>query len=153
MRASGGYRFFTDPGHTASVSLAPNSTSWSVISDRAVKKDFTDVDSIEVLEKLAAVPVQHWHYKWEPVDATPHLGPVAQDFKPAFYPGRDDKTITTLEFDGVALAAIQGLNQKLEDRLAQKETEIAELKQLSASMNRANAELIRRLEAIEARLK
>ena len=101
------------------------------------------VDSRAVLEKLATVPVQRWHYQWE---ATPHLGPAAQDFKAAFYPGRDDKSITTLEFDGVDLAAIQGLNQKLEDKLEQKQTEIAELRQ-------QNAELLKRLEAIEARLR
>ena len=28
---------------------------------------------------------------------------MAQDFKHAFYPGRDDKGISTLEFDGVEL--------------------------------------------------
>ena len=43
---------------------------------------------------------------------------MAQDFKASFYPGADDKVITTQEADGVALAAIQGLNQKLEERLA-----------------------------------
>jgi len=69
--------------------------------------------------------VEKWNYKWEANTNTPHIGPMAQAFKAAFYPGRDDKSITTLEFDGVELAAIQGLNQKLE----QKETEITELKQ------------------------
>jgi hypothetical protein len=68
----------------------------------------------------------------------PNIGPMAQDFKHAFYPGRDDKGITTLEFDGVELAAIQGLNQKLE----QKETEITELKarleKLEQLMNEKN---------------
>ena len=117
-----------------------------MISDRAVKKDFAEVDSRAVLEKLAAVPVQRWHYQWESAEATPHLGPVAQDFKAAFYPGRDDKSITTLEFDGVALAAIQGLNQKLEEELHRRDGENAELKQ-------QNSELLRRLEAIEARLR
>jgi hypothetical protein len=146
VRASGGTRIFSNSGATAGVSLAPNATAWSVISDRTVKKDFTAVDGREVLEKLAAVPVQSWHYQWESADATPHLGPVAQDFKAAFYPGRDDKSITTLEFDGVALAAIQGLNRKLEDKLEQKQTKITELQ-------RQNAELLRRLEAIEARLR
>lgn len=146
VRASGGVRFFSNTNLAAGVSLAPNANAWSVISDRAVKKDFAAVDSREVLEKLAAVPVQSWHYQWESADATPHLGPVAQDFKAAFYPGRDDKSITTLEFDGVALAAIQGLNRKLEDKLEQKQTEIAELQ-------RQNAELLKRLEAVEARLR
>jgi hypothetical protein len=34
-----------------------------VISDRAMKKDFAAVDGREVLEKLAVVPVQSWHYQ------------------------------------------------------------------------------------------
>ena len=53
------------------------------------------------------------------------MGPMAQDFYAAFGLGDGDTTITSVDPDGVALAAIQGLNQKLE----QKETEITELKQ------------------------
>src|SRR5438045_2779926 len=81
---------------------------------RWAKKNFAPVDGEAVLERLAGVPVQQWNYKAEADDAVPHLGPMAQAFKAAFYPGRDDKVITTLEFDGVELAALQGLNQKLE---------------------------------------
>ncbi len=55
---------------------------------------------------------------------------MAQDFKQAFYPGRNDKTITTLEFDGVALAAIQGLNQKVEEQRAELKAEDAQLQAL-----------------------
>jgi cell shape-determining protein MreC len=57
---------------------------------------------------------------------------VAQDFRAAFELGPDDKHIATVDEGGVALAAIQGLNQKLEEErgeLKQKETEITELKQ------------------------
>lgn len=54
---------------------------------------------------------------------------MAQDFKGAFFPGRDDKVITTLEFDGVELAAIQGLNQRLTEELKRRDAENAELKQ------------------------
>ena len=68
--------------------------------------------------------MQQWNYKWEKDGDVPDIGPMAQAFKAAFYPGRDDKRITTLEFDGVELAAIQGLNQKLE----QKEKEITDLR-------------------------
>ena len=50
---------------------------------------------------------------------------MAQDFKAAFGVGETDTGITTVDADGVALAAIQGLNQKLE----QKQAEITELKQ------------------------
>jgi len=44
---------------------------------------------------------------------------MAQDSIHAFYPGRSDRSITTLEFDGVELAAIQGLNQKLNETVAE----------------------------------
>ena len=149
MRAAGGYRLFSNSGATAGVSLAANGTAWAVISDRNVKKDFASVDARGILEKLAAMPITQWHYQWEDAVATPHLGPMAQDFKAAFYPGRDDKSITTQEADGVALAAIQGLNQKVEAgsqrseaRIQSLETENAELKQrlekLERLMNREN---------------
>jgi hypothetical protein len=128
-RATGGVRFVTavdgSGNPTAGAMLAPGATSWATISDRNAKKDFAPVDGESVLDKLSAVPVEQWHYKWEADDSTPHMGPMAQDFKHAFYPGRDDKSITTLEFDGVELAAIQGLNEKLKE----KDARITELEQ------------------------
>ncbi len=127
FRASGGYRFFTGSG-SGGATLAAGATSWTTLSDRNAKKDFAPLDAEEVLEKLAQVPVEQWHYKWEKDSDTMNIGPMAQDFKHTFYPGRDDKGITTLEFDGVELAAIKGLNQKLEDRSQKLETENAELK-------------------------
>ena len=42
------------------------------------------------------------------------MGPMAQDFHAAFGLGANDVTIATVDADGVALAAIQGLNDKLE---------------------------------------
>jgi hypothetical protein len=128
-RATGGVRFVTavdgSGNPTAGAMLAPGATSWATISDRNAKKDFAPVNGESVLDKLSAVPVEQWHYKWEADDSTPHMGPMAQDFKHAFYPGRDDKSITTLEFDGVELAAIQGLNEKLKE----KDARITELEQ------------------------
>jgi trimeric autotransporter adhesin len=46
------------------------------------------------------------------------MGPVAEDFKAAFGLAGDGKSIGTVDADGVALAAIQGLNQKLESENA-----------------------------------
>ena len=108
--------------------MAAGGSSWQTISDRNAKKDFAAVNSVDVLEKLVSLPITRWHYKWEQSSDTPHLGPMAQDFKAAFYPGRDDKSISTHEADGVALAAIQGLNQKLEAELQRRDAENAELK-------------------------
>jgi len=96
-------------------------------SDRNAKQDFAAVDAQEVLEKVAALPLQSWSYTNRP--GVKHVGPMAQDFRAAFGLGEDDKHIATVDADGVALAAIQGLNQKLTDELRQKGTEITELKQ------------------------
>jgi phage shock protein A len=55
---------------------------------------------------------------------------MAQDFHAAFgLNGADDKHIATVDEEGVALAAIQGLNQKVEERLKAKDDEIQDLKQ------------------------
>ena len=137
FRAGGGYRLFSSTNASAGVSLATDGTSWGSISDRNAKKNFQSVDVRAMLEKLALVPVQQWNYKWESDAEVPHLGPMAQDFKHAFYPGRDDKVITTQEIDGVALAAIQGMNQKVEEQaeaLRSRDAELQELRQAVAEL-------------------
>ena len=74
-----------------------------------------------ILNRVVEMPISRWNFKG---DKTKHVGPMAQDFHTAFGIGPDDKHIATVDADGVALAAIQGLNRKLE----QKDAEIAELK-------------------------
>ena len=127
-RASGGFTLFSSAGGMG-VSLAPGSGSWSSMSDRNAKDDFTPVNSQAVLAAVAALPLTTWSYKTEP--GVRHVGPMAQDFHTAFAVGEDDRHITEVDEGGVALAAIQGLNQKLEDARAE------------------NAELKKRLEALE----
>jgi hypothetical protein len=136
-RASGGFTFLTGTGYYG-VSLTPGATSWTVISDRKAKKNFKPVDTEAVLNKLAAVPIEQWNYKWEKDGDVPNIGPMAQDFIAAFYPGRDDKGITTLQFDGVELAAIQGLNEKVEREAS-----------LRQKLEAENADLKARLEKLE----
>jgi hypothetical protein len=95
-------------------------------SDRNLKENFKPVDPQAVLEKVAALPLSEWNYK---TDTTArHVGPMAQDFHAAFGIGPDDKHIATVDADGVALAAIQGLNQKLTEELNRRDAENAELK-------------------------
>ena len=109
---------------------------WSNASDKHRKTDFKDVDARVVLEKLAALPVREWRYTNECAGVR-HFGPTAQDFQTTFGLGTDDKSIGTVDADGVALAAIQGLNQKVEGlkgELSRREAENAELKQKSGSL-------------------
>lgn len=77
---------------------------------------------------VVAFPISEWNYKSQDVSIR-HLGPMAQDFKTAFGSGESDTGITTVNADGVALAAIQGLNQKVEERHAQLTAENAALKE------------------------
>ena len=87
-------------------------------SDRALKANFSAVDTRSVLERLARVPVQSWSYKADGAGVR-HLGPVAQDFKAAFQLGADDKTIATVDADGVMMASIQALYQMMREKDAQ----------------------------------
>jgi len=137
IRAAGGVLVATTPDGTVGVVLTPGASSWTTISDRNAKKNFRPIDPGTVLEKLAAIPIAQWNYRWERDTDVPNIGPMAQDFKHAFYPGRDDKGISTLEFDGVELAAIQGLNQKLEATRAENaalKQSVAELKRMVQSL-------------------
>jgi len=97
--------------------------SMSFSSDRNVKGGFEAVDKKRVLERLVAMPITRWHFTNDV--GTAHLGPMAQDFYAAFGTGADDKHIAVVDEGGVALAAIQGLNQKL----TEKDAEIQELKE------------------------
>ena len=124
---NGSLRFFntTDRMALNSSGLTVNGTFVSS-SDRNVKENFAPVDSQAVLEKVASLPVSRWNYKED--KSQQHVGPMAQDFYAAFQVGPDDKHITTVDEGGVALAAIQGLNQKLEARSQALAAENAELK-------------------------
>jgi hypothetical protein len=126
----------TDANGSSGAQLLPNATSWTAISDRNAKKNFQPVNTEAVLAKLAAIPIQQWNYKWEKDSDVPNIGPMAQDFKHAFYPGRDDKGISTLEFDGVELAAIQGLNQKVEEKDAKLQEQSAEIADLQTRLEK-----------------
>ena len=91
---------------------------WTSVSDRNVKEDFTSITPGEVLAKVATLPIAQWKYKVEP-DGIKHIGPVAQDFHAAFGLGDNERAIGSVDETGVALAAIQGLNQKLEEQKEQ----------------------------------
>ena len=98
-------------------------------SDRNLKQDFADISPAQILEKVGQLPITEWSYKEDP--RTRHVGPVAQDFYSTFNIGTDNKHIAPIDEGGVALAAIKGLNQKVEEQrvaLQQKETEVTELK-------------------------
>lgn len=112
-------------GNTLIISAQPG-----VPSDRSIKTDFAPVKPEDILSKLVALPIPGWRYTNE-VAGVRHVGPMAQDFKAAFGLGHDDKMIEFVDEEGVALAAIQGLNQRLEEQKA-------ENAQLKAQLDKLN---------------
>jgi hypothetical protein len=94
-------------------------------SDRNQKTNMEPVNATEVLERVLSLPVSTWAFTNRLAER--HLGPMAQDFRAVFGLGDDDKTIGPRDANGVALAAIQGLNQKLEEKNAALEKQVAQL--------------------------
>ncbi len=141
---SNAIRIGTPGTHTATY-LSGNvfCQSLNITSDRNAKERFTAVNAREVLDKVSRMPITEWQYKTD--SEIRHIGPMAQDFHKAFSVGSDEKHITTVDADGVALAAIQGLNEKLEEQVARKDADMGKLK----SENHALAE---RLNALEKKL-
>jgi hypothetical protein len=121
VRAAGGVGInTTNPG---GVSLRVGSTTsngngafvsnggvWTNGSSREFKDRFAKLNAMDVLSRVISLPVLAWNYKG--TDER-HIGPIAEDFYSAFGLGTDKRYIATVDASGVALAAIQGLNQKL----------------------------------------
>jgi hypothetical protein len=95
-----------------------------VISDRAAKENFAVVDTTDVLERLLAMPVSAWNYRSQDASIR-HIGPMAQDLHAAFGVGESDRTINAVDAQGIAFAAIQGLNAKLEQALGARDADVA----------------------------
>ncbi len=77
-----------------------------------------EVDPLQILQKVSTLPIQTWNYKTQSPEIR-HIGPMAQDFYALFGLGEDQLHISTIDADGVAFAAIQGLYQLLQEKDAQ----------------------------------
>jgi hypothetical protein len=147
VRAAGGFGFNTNaiPGgrliNTSTGAFLSSGGIWTNNSSRALKTAFESIDADDVLTRLLALPLTRWQYRASP-DEGVHLGPVAEEFHAAFGLGADGQAISTVDANGVALAAIQGLNSKLESENAA----------LRAEIDRRDAEYRTRLERLEAML-
>jgi hypothetical protein len=140
VRASGGVLLFTKSDLSTGCTLPAGSGTWSCSSDRSVKENFASVDGGEVLSRLAEVPIESWNYEGQDASIR-HMGPMAQDFYAAFGLGEDKLHISTVDADGVALAAIQGLYEIVQ-----------ELQDENAALEADNADLHQRFDDLEARV-
>lgn len=147
-RTSGGFRIFTSSNLSSGVTLqsgasvsnwgqasAVISTStgamlttggvWQNASDVNRKHDIQPVATDEILIKLRALPISSWGYNNEAA-LIRHIGPMAQDFYATFGLGNDDKSIGTVDADGIALAGIQALEERTRAQAASLEKLAAE---------------------------
>lgn len=127
-RASNGFAMHSSPGFTGCWLFA-NASAWSPISDSSMKENRRPVDGPELLKRLAAIPVETWNYI-EQGDSIRHIGPMAQDFYRAFGVGESERHISTIDADGVALAAIQALNEELKKQRAENDELRAQIYEL-----------------------
>ena len=127
MRATGGFIFITSVNNTVGAQLLPGANAWSIYSDRHYKDHMRAVDARLVLDRLLDLPITTWNWKSQDA-AVLHMGPTAQDFHAAFGLGETPTMINTVDVSGVALAAIKGLNAKLEAEVAEQAREIGELR-------------------------
>jgi hypothetical protein len=126
VRATGGFRFFTATdtagNPSAGARLLSGSGTWESFSDRNAKTVFATVDRCQILEHLSRLPITTWSYKTQ-MPHVRHLGPTAQDFYEVFGLGDDDKYISAVDADGVALAAIQALYELMKEKEVQIKTQ------------------------------
>jgi hypothetical protein len=119
--------------------------AWTNNSDRNTKDSLAPVEGGAVLAAVLDLPLFTYRYRAED-QAVRHLGPMAQDFYAAFNLGDSDTSITTVDAEGVALAAIQGLYIVVKT----KDAEISALRDTSTTQQDEIAALTRRVAALES---
>jgi hypothetical protein len=125
----------------ANISIGTNGNalviSAAITSDRNLKTEFLPVDSDQILDRVSQLPVQSWRFKQESSEIR-HLGPTAQDFRAAFGLGNDNTTIGIGDEGGVALAAIQALNKRLETELKTRDAQIQQMQEQLRTLKGCN---------------
>jgi hypothetical protein len=130
-----------DPSHPLHVGTSTSNGNgahvtdsgiWTDASSRTFKMDFVELDKVGLLEQVAQLPVTEWSYNGHEDER--HVGPVAEDFYETFGLGSDDKYIGGSDASGVALAAIQGLYELVQDQQEIIETQNARIARLEAAM-------------------
>ena len=120
------------------VAWIPGQTEWLFTSSRDLKENFESLDHRQILAKVAALPLTRWNYKGH---EQKHIGPMAQDFHAAFGLGGSEITIDGGDLHGIALVAIQGLYQELQDAKAQNVALEKRLAQMEKQMQAVSYQL------------
>lgn len=139
VKATGGVRMITDGSNSKVTYIAGGTAGWSSTSTRTEKTNVEPADPEKALIGVNSMPVSTWEYVDEngQGEGTRHIGPMAVDFHDAFDVGDSDTAINSINADGVAFAAIQGLSEKL----AEARTTISEQKETITDLEAENQQL------------
>jgi hypothetical protein len=147
VRATGGVYFVTScdstvnaAGTTTGVVLPAGGSAWSNLSDSTMKRNIRPVDGAEILAKIAELSVNRWSYKAQGAEIE-HIGPMAQDFYRIFGVGDDERHISTLDPDGIALAAAKELYLRSQAQAAEIASLKAQLERQTSDMQTLNSRL------------
>lgn len=127
--------------------------NWDNLSDRTLKKDITEAES--VLDRLMQLPVRRYRWNERPSDVPPSFGVIAQEVKPLFPDvvgsmllegaTKEIMTVKYAAFGLIAAKAVQELKQE-------KDAEIKALKDENAGLRARLAALEVSDKTREARL-
>ncbi len=151
VKASGGFIFYTNSTSTVGASLAAGSGSWSTLSDSTRKEGFKEVDYSQILEKVARLDVYTWNYKTQDKSIR-HMGPTAQAFHRSFGLGENNTSISTVDIDGINMAAIKALiikAKQLEEVTSTLDSALLEIQRLKAERDL----FVEKLSEIETQIK
>lgn len=115
-------KFWSESSDEVRSQMPIYAPSFNTTSASAAKTDVEPVDPERALEGVRSLDVATWRFT--DTDDGRHMGPMAEEFHEAFELGDSDESIATVDADGVAFAAIQGLaaeNDRLREELASTE--------------------------------
>lgn len=124
--------------------------SFNTTSARAAKTDIEPINPQRTLDGVESLDIHTWTLAHR--NDGRHIGPMAEDFHDTFEVGDDDETIATVDADGVAFAAIQGLSARLAEEKAELDREITELRGALAEKDDRIASLHSETEAKEKKI-
>lgn len=142
-----------DAADEAFFQMPVNATSFSNTSSRTKKTSVESVDTGAVLDSVNELDITTWEYT--DTDDGRHMGAMAEAFHDAFGLGQSAERINTVDADGVAMAAIQGLSEKLNDahdEIKDLESEVASKDDRIESLEAEQDRLQERLNVIETRI-
>lgn len=139
--ATGGVRFIT--GNNQVTFLDDASAGWTSTSSRAVKTNIHPVEPEQALDGVQSMEIATWEYEGEDGDGAgmTHIGPMAEDFHDAFDVGSSEKHINSINADGAAFAAIQGLSEEVDNTQEELEDTRGKLQETREELESIKTEL------------